>query len=78
MSAAFGRRRVGNDVIDARRNLLGVCGRWYAVIIDLQRFFTAISRAVVSHDGSDGTAPDPLVWSVGALSQEASACSRSS
>ena len=30
-------------------------------------FFIAISRAVVNHDGRDGTAPDPLVWSAGAL-----------
>ena len=28
-----------------------------------------ISRAVVNHDGRDGTAPDPLVWSAGALSK---------
>ena len=27
------------------------------------------SRAVVNHDGSDGTAPDPLVWSAGALTK---------
>ena len=26
-AADFGRRRVGNAVIDARRNLSGVCGR---------------------------------------------------
>ena len=25
-----------------------------------------ISRALVNHDGRDGTAPDPLVWSAGA------------
>ena len=65
-AADFGRRRVGNSVIDARRNLSGVCGRWYPVILDLHRFFIAISRAVVNHDGRDGTAPDPLVWSAGA------------
>ena len=41
-----GRRRVGNAVIDARRNLSGVCGRWCPVILDLHRFFIAISRAV--------------------------------
>ena len=29
--------------------------------------FIAISRAVVNHDGLGGTAPDPLVWSAGAL-----------
>ena len=65
-AADFGRRRVGNAVIDARRNLSGVCGRWYPVILDLHGFFIAISRAVVNHDGWDGTAPDPLVWSAGA------------
>ena len=65
-AADFGRRRVGNLLIDARRNLSGVCGRWYPVILDLHRFFIAISRAVVNHDGRDGTAPDPLVWSAGA------------
>ena len=62
-AADFGRRSVGDAVIDARRNLSGVCGRWYPVILDLHRFFIAISRAVVNHDGRDGTAPDPLVWS---------------
>ena len=31
----------------------------------LHRFCIAISRAVVNHE--DGTAPDPLVWSAGAL-----------
>ena len=66
-AAVFGRRRVGNTVIDARRNLSGVCSRWYPVLLDLHRFFIAISRAVVNHDGSIGTAPDPLVWSAGAL-----------
>ena len=66
-AADFGRIRVGDAVIDARRNLSGVCGRWYPVLLDLQRFFIAISRAVVKYVGKDGTAPDPLVWSVGAL-----------
>ena len=68
-AADFGRRRVGNAVIDARRNLSGVCGRWYPVILDLHRFFIAISRAVVNHDGRDGLAPDPMVWSAGALTK---------
>ena len=53
----FGRRRVSPAVIDARRNLSGVCGRWYPVILDLHRFFIAISRAVVNHDGRNGVAP---------------------
>ena len=57
----------GNAVIDARRNLSGVRGRWYPVLLDLHRFFVAISRAVVNHDCGIGTAPDPLVWSAGAL-----------
>ena len=37
-AADFGRRRVGNVVIDARRNLSGVCGRWYPVVLSLHRF----------------------------------------
>ena len=66
-AADFGRRRVGPSVIDARRNLSGVCGRWYPVVLALHRFFIAISRAVVNHDGFAGTAPVPMVWSVGSL-----------
>ena len=66
-AADFGRRSVGNAVIDARCNLSGVCGRWYPVSLDLHRFFIAISRAVADHDGNDGIAPDLLVWSAGAL-----------
>ena len=65
-AADYGRRGVGHVVIDARRNLSGVCGRWYPVLLDLHRFFIAISRTVVNHDGRGGTAPDPLVWSAGA------------
>ena len=65
-AADFGRRRVGNADIDARRNLSGVCGRWYPVLLDLHRFFIAISRAVVNHGGRDVTALDPLLWSAGA------------
>ena len=38
-AADFGRRRVGNLVIDARRNLSGVCNRWYPVILDLHSIF---------------------------------------
>ena len=67
--ADFGRRRVDPAVIDARRNLSGVCRRWYPIILDLHRFFIAISYAVVNHDDFVGTAPDPLVWSGGALSK---------
>ena len=66
-AADFGRGRVGNAVIDARRNLSGVCGRWYPVVLDLHRFFIAISGAVVNFGGNGGIALDPLVWSSGAL-----------
>ena len=66
-AADFGRRRVSHAVIDARRNLSGVCNCWYPVLLDLHRFFIAVSRAVVNHDGGPGTAPDPLVWSAGAI-----------
>ena len=66
-AADFGRREVSDAVKNARRTLFGVCGRWYLVVLDLHRFFSAISRAVVNHDGGEGLAPDPLVWSAGAL-----------
>ena len=49
-AAEFGRRRVPWWVIDARRNLSGVCSRWRPVVLVLHRFFIAISRAVVNHD----------------------------
>ena len=54
-AADFGRRRVGNSVIDARRDLSGVCGRWFPVILSLHRFFIAISSVVVIHGLSGGT-----------------------
>ena len=66
-AADFGRRRVSHAVIDARRNLSGVCNRWYPVLLDLHGFFIAVSRAVVNYDGGPGTAPDPLVWCAGAI-----------
>ena len=66
-AADFGRRRVSPAVIDARRNLSGVFGRWYPILLGLHRFFIAVSRAVVNHDGGPGTAPDPLVCSAGAI-----------
>ena len=65
-AADFGRRRVSPAVIDARRNLSGVCGHWYPFILDLHRFFIAIARVVVNHDDLGGTAPNTLVWSAGA------------
>ena len=34
---------------------------------DTSSLFIAISGAVVNHVDGDGTAPDPLVWSAGAL-----------
>ena len=68
-AADFGRRRVPVRVIDARRNLVGVCNGWYPVVCVLHRFFVAIARAVVNHDDGGGTAPHPLVWSAGSLSK---------
>ena len=38
-AADFGRRRVPVHVIDVRRNLVGVCNRWYPVVRHLHRFF---------------------------------------
>ena len=38
-AADFGRRRVDFLVFDARRNLSGVCGRWYPVVLTVHRFF---------------------------------------
>ena len=38
-AADFGRRRVPVQVVDARRNLVGVCSRWYPVVSHLHRFF---------------------------------------
>ena len=60
-SADFGRRRVPWWVIDAKRNLSGVCSRWRLVVLVLHHFFIAISRAVVNHDDGTGTVLDPLV-----------------
>ena len=64
-AADFGRRGVPWWVIDARRNLSGVCSRWRPVVLVLHRFFIAISTAVVNHDDGTGTSIDPLVWSAG-------------
>ena len=64
-AADFGRRRVPWCVIDARRIFSGVCSRLRPIVLALHRFFIAISRAVVNHDGGAGTSIDPLVWSVG-------------
>ena len=66
-AADFGRRRVPFHVIDARRNLVRVCNRWYPVVRHLHRFFIAIARVVVNLDDGHGTAPDPLVWCAGSL-----------
>ena len=76
-AADFGRRRVGPAVIDARRNLSGVCGRWYSVLLDLHRFFIAISRAVVNHDGRDGTAQEEnglVCWCTAQEEKDCSCC----
>ena len=64
-AADFGRRRVPWWVLDARRNLSGVCSRWRPVVLVLHRFFIAISWAVVNHKVGAGTSIDLLVWSAG-------------
>ena len=64
-AADFGRGRVPWWIIDARRNYSGVCARWRPLVLVLHRFFLAIARAVVNHDGVAGLALDPMVWSVG-------------
>ena len=61
-AADFGRRRVPWWVIDARRNLSGVCSRWRPLVLILHAH---ISRAVVNHSDGAGSALDPLVWSAG-------------
>ena len=48
---------------------LGSVGRWYPVVLDCHRFFIAISRAVVNHDGRDGSST-MVCW---CSAQEASA-----
>ena len=53
-AADFGRRRVGVGTLDARRHLSNACRSWYPVLLDLHRFFIAISRAVVNEDGRGG------------------------
>ena len=77
-AADFGRRRVSYHVIDARRNLVVVCNKWYPVVRHLLRFSIAIARVVVNLDDCHGTAPDPLVWCAGSLpkrAQDYSCCS---
>ena len=53
-AADFGRRRVLWWIIDARRNFSGVCARWRPLVLGLHRFFVAIARTVVNHDGVVG------------------------
>ena len=66
-AADFGRRWVHWGVIDARRNFAGVCSRWRPVVLVLHRFFIAISRAVVDHEGETGTSIAPMVCSAGGI-----------
>ena len=47
-SVDFGRRRVPWWVIDARRNLSGVCSRWRPLVLVLHRFFIAIFLILLS------------------------------
>ena len=65
-AADFGRRRIGVDVLDSRREHAGACRIWYPITRNLHRFFIAIARVIVNVDGKGGTALDPLVWCFGA------------
>ena len=47
-AAEFGRRRVGENVLDARREFSRACRIWYPIIRDLHRFFIAIARVIVN------------------------------
>ena len=51
-AADFGRRRVTEGVIDARRHQSGVRSLWYPVVCDLHRFFMAIARVASNEDDS--------------------------
>ena len=53
-AADFGRRKVGTDVLDARREHAGACRIWYPITRDLHRFFIAIARVIVNDDGKGG------------------------
>ena len=72
-AADFGRRRVWLEVADVRRNLSGVCRRWYLVVQVLHRFFIVISRAVVNCDDSSSFGPS-LCMVCRRPSQKASDC----
>ena len=53
-AADFGRRRVSNAVIDARRNLSWVCGRWYPVIfLTFTGSLLLFLETVVNHHGRE-------------------------
>ena len=57
------------SVTDARRAQTRACRHWYTLVSDLSRFFVAIGWAVVVDDGTDGTAPNPIVWCSGAVAK---------
>ena len=61
------RRRRPQHVLDSRRRLFGTCSYWYLLVEEVHHSFNAVVRTVVNNDGYCGTAPDPLVWSSGAL-----------
>ena len=69
-AADFGRRRVSNALLTRIAICLGfVVAGTLLFLTFIGFFFIAISRAVVHHDGRDGTAPDHMVLSAGALSK---------
>ena len=66
-AADFGRRGVSDLVMDVRRRFVSACSSWYPVVLELHRFFVAITRAAVNEDGCAGVALHSTVWSSGGL-----------
>ena len=56
-------------MVDTGQLLQHACNIWYHYVIAV--FFLAVTRTVVDDDGEGGTAPDPILWSCGALPKKA-------
>ena len=65
-AADLGQRRRLDEVATARRICTQACHRWYPLVLHLRRILIAAARIGVNHDPGSGTAPDPVVLSVGA------------
>ena len=64
------RRHQSEAVMDIKRALVNAKELWYPFLQQLHRFMIAISRVSVNHDGSGGTAPDPLVMDQGSRAKQ--------